>query len=330
MYLRLGWVVGNAGLFGAIAIILIAKSVTLSTTLAMSSMASNIKVGAGGAYTFISRSLGLEAGGSIGIPLYIAQTLSAALYIVGFTEGWAWVFPEHDALVVALTAWIILTITSLVSTSLAIRLQYVIMAVIILSLISFFLSPVRPNIGPFPHVGSFESASFWEAFAVFFPAVTGIMAGIALSGELKNPRRSIMVGTMSAVLVTMAIYLVLAYFFTKVATVEELRLNPFIMADRALFGPVVFAGVMGATLSSAIGSIIGAPRVLQALAQENTVPLSNYFSVRSKTNEPRRAIAFTGIIIGTALVLGDLNSLAALITMFFSRYLRHDQSGRFY
>ena len=85
MYLRLGWVVGNAGLLGAVIIILLAKSVTICTGLSMSSITTNIKIGAGGAYSIISKSLGLEAGGSVGIPFYISQTLAAALYIVGFT-----------------------------------------------------------------------------------------------------------------------------------------------------------------------------------------------------------------------------------------------------
>jgi len=95
MYLRLGWVVGNAGFLGAVAIIVLAKLITISTALSMSSITTNIKIGAGGAYSIISKSLGLEAGGSIGIPFYISQTLSAALYIVGFTEGWLRIFPAH-------------------------------------------------------------------------------------------------------------------------------------------------------------------------------------------------------------------------------------------
>ena len=95
MYLRLGWVVGNAGLIGAIAIILLAKVITIATGLSMSSITTNIKIGAGGAYSIIAKSLGLEAGGSIGIPFYISQSLSAALYIAGFTEGWLMIFPAQ-------------------------------------------------------------------------------------------------------------------------------------------------------------------------------------------------------------------------------------------
>ena len=79
MYLRLGWVVGNAGFGGALVIILLAKLVTVTTGLAIASMASNIKIGPGGSYAIISRSLGLEIGGAVGIPLYLSQALVVML-----------------------------------------------------------------------------------------------------------------------------------------------------------------------------------------------------------------------------------------------------------
>ncbi|RMF59396.1 MAG: Na-K-Cl cotransporter, partial [Calditrichaeota bacterium] len=143
MYLRLGWVVGNAGFLGAVSIILLAKSVTICTGLSMSSITTNIRIGAGGAYSIISKSLGLEAGGSIGIPLYIAQTLSAALYIIGFTEGWLRIFPHHTPLLISSIAWMSLLTVSYISAQFAIRIQYVIMTVIGLSLVSFFLTPAE-------------------------------------------------------------------------------------------------------------------------------------------------------------------------------------------
>ncbi len=112
MFLRLGWVVGNAGLLGAVAIILMAKVITLCTGMSMSSITTNIKIGAGGPYSIISKSLGLEAGGSIGIPFYVSQSLSAALYIIGFTEGWLMIFPGHSPLAVSLiTAGVLFVIS---------------------------------------------------------------------------------------------------------------------------------------------------------------------------------------------------------------------------
>ena len=141
MYLRLGWVVGNAGFGGAVVIILLAKLITICTGLAMSSITTNIKIGAGGAYSIIAKSLGLEAGGSVGIPFYISQTLSAALYIVGFAEGWIFIFPSHDPIIVSIAAWVLLLGISYVSAVFAIRIQYIILGIIALSILSFIFTP---------------------------------------------------------------------------------------------------------------------------------------------------------------------------------------------
>ncbi|MCF8356893.1 MAG: hypothetical protein K9H48_20810 [Melioribacteraceae bacterium] len=257
MYLRLGWVVGNAGLLGALLIIVLAKIITIATGLSMSSITTNIKIGAGGAYSIISKSLGLKAGGSVGIPFYISQTLSAALYIAGFTEGWLQIFPSHDYLIVAVSVWVLLLAISYVSAIFAIRIQYIILAIIAVSIISFVLSPERINEQP-QLIGNFEDANFWAVFAIFFPAVTGIMAGANLSGDLKNPRKAIPVGTLSAILVTMLIYIGLAYFVSVTATPEELRSNQMIMVDKAWIKELVLMGILAATFSSALGSMVGA------------------------------------------------------------------------
>ena len=139
MYLRFGWVVGNAGFLGAVLIIVLAKSITLCTALSMSSITTNIRIGSGGAYSIITKSLGIEAGGSIGIPFYISQTLSAAFYIIGFTEAWLLIFPEQPRLIVASASWLLILIITYISARLAIRVQFIIMAIIGASLISFFL-----------------------------------------------------------------------------------------------------------------------------------------------------------------------------------------------
>lgn len=316
MYLRLGWVVGNAGLVGAIAIILLAKSITLCTGLSMSSITTNIRIGAGGAYSIISKSLGLEAGGSIGIPFYVSQMLSTALYIIGFAEGWLRIFPNHEKIYVLIGAWLVTLTISYVSAQFAIKVQYIILVILAFSIISFVLTPAAPREN-IELIGSFENAGFWQVYAIFFPAVTGIMAGANLSGDLKDPRRSIPVGSLSGIAITLVIYIGLAvacaYFFSP----EELRNNQMVMVDNAFWGPAVLAGILAATFSSALGSILGAPRILQALAEQKTVPLHKFFSVKSKNGEPRNAIVVTGILVLAALLLGDLDALAILITMFF-------------
>lgn len=315
MYLRLGWVVGNAGFLGAVAIIVLAKSITLCTALSMSAMTTNIRIGAGGAFSIISRSLGLEAGASIGIPLYIAQTLSSALYIIGFTEAWKSIFPSHPYLAIALSAWFVLMFISAFSAHLAVKVQYIIMTLIGLSLISFFASPASPT--DVMMIGEFQDANFWQVFAIFFPAVTGIMAGANMSGDLKSPKKAIPLGTLSAIGVTFVIYIIIAYVATLIASSSELRSNQMIMVDKAFWGPAVLAGIIGATLSSALGSMVGAPRILQALSTYKTVPFHKIFARKSKRNEPLNASLLSGAIILIALLAGNLNILAGLITMFF-------------
>ncbi len=315
MYLRLGWVVGNAGFVGTIAIILLAKSITICTGLSISSMTTNIQIGPGGAYSIISKSLGLEAGGSVGIPLYIAQTLSAALYIIGFSEGWIRIFPQHPVWLVLVATWLLLLAIIFISASFAIRIQYLVMTLVAVSIVAFLATPSEP-VDTMVFMGSFEDADFWHVFAIFFPAVTGIMAGANMSGDLRNPRRAIPLGTMSSIFVTMAVYIAMAYVAARIGTPDELRGNQMFMVDHALWGPAVLAGILGATFSSALGSMLGAPRLLQAVAEHKIVPFHTLLATKSAQNEPRNATLFTGVVIGLALVT-DLDTLASLITMFF-------------
>jgi solute carrier family 12 sodium/potassium/chloride transporter 2 len=316
MYLRLGWVVGNTGFFGTLAIILLAKAVTICTGLSMSSITTNIKIGPGGAYSIISKSLGLEAGGSVGIPFYISQTLSASLYIIGFTDGWIRAFPSHPPVLVSILAWMLLLGISYTGAHFAIKIQYGIMAIIGLSLLSVFLTPNEPN-PKLALLGSFEDGGFWATFAIFFPAVTGIMAGANMSGELKNPRRSIPLGTLSGIAVTMIIYISLAYVCARFIPQSELRASYTSMVDNALWPFLVICGILAATFSSALASLVGAPRILLALAEQKTIPLWKFFRVKTADNEPRNAIVVTGAIILISVLTLDLNALASLITMFF-------------
>ena len=326
MYLRQGWVVGNAGLLGAWLIILLAVAITAFTGLSMSSITTNIRIGAGGAFSIISQSLGLEVGGSIGIPLYLAQALAVALYIFGFRVGWLMLFPQHPAIVVDGVVFAALFSIAFISANLAFRIQYLILAIVVGSLISIFATvftgalQVEPTWwGSFPGspANGFSGTNFWQVFAVFFPAVTGIMAGANMSGELKNPRRSIPLGTMSAIGLSTIIYLALAFWLARVATATELVSDYAVMIEKALWSPIVLAGLLGATFSSGLASLVGAPRVLQALAKHDIVPSSGALAKLGANGEPRNAMWFTGLIVLAALLLRDLNAIAPLITMFF-------------
>lgn len=304
----------------------VACSITTLTGLAISSITTNIRIGAGGAFSIISQSLGLEAGGSLGIPLYLCQALAVAMYIFGFREGWKYIFPAHPAFLADLSAFFLLFLIAAASARLAFRVQYVIMAVIAISLLSVLVAGLQGSMkypirwwGAFPGSpeNGFSGIRFWGVFAVFFPAVTGIMSGLNMSGELKNPRRSIPIGGMSAIAVSSVIYLALAYWLARSATTEELVRNYNVLIERAAWRPAVVAGLVGATFSSALSSLVGAPRILYALGEHHILPGSEWLARRTKSGEPRNAMLITGAIVLSALLIRDLNVIAPLITMFF-------------
>ena len=199
MYLRFGWVVGNVGLVGTLVIVTLATSITFLTALSIAAIATDQRVRAGGAYYMISRSMGIETGGAVGIPLYLAQALSIALYTIGFAESVALRFPGIDQKLLGMGTTITVAVLALVSAQAAIRAQYVIMAAIGLSLAALIFGSDAAPVAADLAAASIPRAGFWTVFAVFFPAVTGIMAGVNLSGDLKDPNRSIPRGTFAAV-----------------------------------------------------------------------------------------------------------------------------------
>ena len=320
MYLRFGWVVGNVGLLGTLLIVTLSTGITFLTSLSVSAIATDRIVKGGGAYYMISRSLGIETGGAVGIPLYFAQALSVALYTIGFAESLVDAFGGLNQLYVALITTIAVAVLAITSAEIAIKAQYFIMAAIVLSLVSFaFGHPLETtNIEIF---GATERVSepFWTVFAVFFPAVTGIMAGVSMSGDLREPSRSIPVGTLAAVGTGYLVYMVLPIILAMRADATTLIEQPLVMKEMAAWGPAILLGVWGATLSSAIGSILGAPRVLQALARDGVLPswLSFLGNGNGPNDEPRIGTAVTLGVATATVCIGDLNIIAPVLTMFF-------------
>lgn len=317
MYLRFGWVVGNVGLIGTLLIVTISVSITFLTALSVAAIATDQRVRGGGAYFMISRSLGIEVGGAVGIPLFIALALSVALYTVGFAESLVSVFPSLGFKTTGLVTTIGIAALALISARIAIRVQYFIMFGIALSLLSLFLgSPIEETNIEMWGAADRYSESFWIVFAVFFPAVTGIMAGVNMSGDLKDPGRSIPKGTFAAVGVGYLIYMTLPIILANRADALSLIEDPLIMRRISYWGDAILIGVWGATLSSAVGSILGAPRVLQALAKDRVLP--KWLAKGSgEDDSPRRATIFTLVIALVAVFFGDLNLIAPILTMFF-------------
>jgi amino acid transporter len=164
---------------------------------------------------------------------------------------------------------------------------------------------------------AFSGSSFWIVFAVFFPAATGIMAGANMSGELKDPKKSIPVGTLWAIGVSFVIYMLLAFWIARSATEEELITNYYVIVDKAYIGPLILAGILGATFSSALASIVGSSRILFAMGEHNVLPYSRFLAGQSANGQPRNAMIVTGILIFATMLLRNLNAVAPLVTLFF-------------
>ncbi len=318
LFLRTGWVVGNVGLVGALAVIILANLITLATALSVSSVATNMEVGPGGAYYIISRSLGVEIGAAIGLPLFLAQAFSITLYAYGLAESLQYVWPDLPQMPVAAVTVLLVALLAARGAGVALKLQLPIMAAIVLSILVFFFGVARSmpqSVDLFGRIA--DPAGFWTVFAVFFPAVTGIMAGISLSGDLKNPTRSIPRGTIVAVIVGFVVYIAVAIALALAASPRELVADPliwFTIAGGVAF--LIFPGLWGAIFSSAVGSVLGAPRTLEALVLDRILPVR--FAARiGRIEGPGVPLLITTAIAFAAVGLGGLNAVAPILTMFF-------------
>ncbi len=326
MYLRFGWVVGNVGLPLTLLIVLLASSVTFITALSASALATNMRVGVGGEYYMVAHSLGLELGGAIGIPLYLCRTLSITFYSYGLAESVLAVWPDAlgpapaPQLVAAVTV-VVITAVAGRSAGLALRLQIPIMVAVGVSLIALLAGAVGGGFRAPELTATYRTApeGFWYVFAVFFPAVTGFTAGIGLSGDLKDPRKSIPRGTLLAMGTGTAVYLLIPIILGSSARLAFTDLAAPGVASWAavalLGGWLAFPGMWGAILSSAFGSVLGGPRVLQALAKDGLAP--RFLARVSDTGQPTIATWLTGAIALGAVALGGLNAVAQFVTILF-------------
>ena len=317
LFLRTGWVVGNVGLLPALSIVIVANSITLATALSVSAIATNMHVGAGGAYYIISRSLGLEFGGAIGVPLFLAQAFSVTLYAFGLAESLRLFWPGVPVRAVAGVTVVLVAVIAGKSAEFALRLQIPVLVAIGLALLSLLLGVVgRAGESVQLFTVAEQAAPFWVVFAVFFPAVTGLMAGVSLSGDLRDPKRAIPRGTIAAVLAGFVVYLAVPIALAVAADPLDLVNDSLIWFSIAAVPMLVLPGLLGAILSSAVGSMLGAPRTLEALAVDRVVPhvlTWRPFGVKGPS------IAYVGSagLALAAVLLGGLNAVAPVLTMFF-------------
>jgi len=329
MYMRLGWVVGEAGLYAALAIIILSHVISITTGLSISSIATDKKIKSGGIYYLLSRSLGFPMGGAIGITLFVGTALSIALYIIGFSESFLGIQAISDFLglhqdinsyrILGSGILLLLVILAFISTSLALRSQFFILGAIALSLVSILVgvftksdySATITATSAFP-----EHVPLITVFAIFFPAVTGFTAGVAMSGDLKDPKKSIPKGTLWSIATGLVVYVGLAILFAALIDRNLLVSDNNFLMKVAWSAPLVIAGIWGATLSSALGGILGAPRIIQAVAMDKIVP-KFLAKGTGESNEPRNALIFTFFLAGIGILIGELDAIAEIVSMFY-------------
>jgi amino acid transporter len=339
LFLRFGYAVGNVGLFGALLIVLLGHAVTIPTAMSIAEIATNQKVEGGGEYFIISRSFGLVMGSSIGIALYFSQAISVAFYIIAFAEAFnglfdflqglelhpvlMWLFSKKQLISIpALGLLMIIVLTK--GADLGVKALYIVVATLTFSLIAFFAGGTE--YGATTDISFFDGAneiSFFTVFAIIFPAFTGMTAGVGLSGDLKEPGKSLPMGTLAGTLLGMVVYVFICFKLAMSATTEELLdTNTLVMTKIAWQGWwVIPLGLAAATISSALGSIMVAPRTLQAIGQDRLIPsklFNNWVSKgRGKSQEPFNATVLTIIIAFVFVMIGGVDFVAKIISMFF-------------
>ncbi len=335
LFLRFGFAVGTLGFFGAFFIIILGHLITIPTALAISEIATNTRVEGGGEYFIISRSFGLKIGSTIGITLFLSQAISIAFYIIAFTEAfepffnwWASHFgfslPRQAISVPALTLLALSIMTKGAGSGM--KMLYAVNILLFLALIFFFAGKpieqpeeVTSVISNFRFSGKEE---FFILFAICFPAFTGMTAGVGLSGDLKDPGKSIPLGTMGGTLTGLIVYILVIWKLAVSASPDYLVGDQLIMSRIAILGPIVIPlGLAACTYSSALGSILVAPRTIQALASDKSLPFDrlNHFLAKGKgkNNEPFNATLVSFLIALVFVLIGNIDRVAEIISMFF-------------
>jgi amino acid transporter len=324
LFLRLGYVVGSTGFGRALIIITLANAISVLTSISISAIATNIKVKGGGDYYLISRTLGPEFGGAIGMVLFLAQSVSIAFYCIGFGEAMTVLMPQSiftTSRIIAIFAVSLLFIFAWLGADWATRFQYMVMALLVAALFSFFAGGLaRWEMATLVQnwTSPSEGPKFWVIFAIFFPAVTGFTQGVSMSGELKDPGKSLPLGTFMAVGISILVYFSAAFVFAGVLPNEILMKDYGAMKRVARFSFLIDAGVVAATLSSAMASFLGAPRILQSLAKDRVFPFLLPFSKGSgPADNPRRGVLISAAIALATISMGQLNLIARVVSMFF-------------
>jgi len=393
LFLRLTWVMGQCGIVQGLLVMTFCNVVTTITAISMSAVSTNGQIKGGGVYFMISRALGPEFGGAIGLMFTLANSIAVSMYIIGFAEslldmcqdyvpGWEGIvddepkkFRTNDVRIIGSATLVLILVLAIVGMEWVTRVQKALLVLLLFSQVDFVIGTFLPRSQEVYAKGftgwSIETAksnldahyeegqSFFSVFAVFFPAVTGIVAGANLSGDLKDPAVAIPKGTLSAIATTYVTYIIygtmvsFTYLTAASGNVTEYEMwtnsslddsdrtlpsyldcsaasregekceygtlyDQQTMAVISVTGYLIYGGCFAATISSAIASLVGAPRVLQALAKDKLYPKIEFFaSGWGANNDPIRGYVLVFVVALACVLVAELNLVSSLLSNFF-------------
>lgn len=366
LFLRTSWIVGQGGMIEACLVIVFSTLITTITALSTSAIATNGEVKGGGTYYMLSRSLGPEYGGAIGLVFAFANMVGVAMNLVGFCESLQDLLNVfgvkivdgglNDTRIIGIAAAVLCIVICLVGMEWEQKAQIlfflILMAAIMDVIVGSFMPPdiqkqsegitgwsvttASKNV-----FSDYRGETFFSLFSVYFPSVTGILSGANISGELKDPQKSIPKGTITAIAITSSSY----FFFAIMSGFCIVRDASGVYNDTEIMpcGPgfnltceyglenrnqmlelvsawrwLIYAGNFAATLSSALACLVGAPRVFQALCRDKIYPYIYWFGKGyGKSDDPLRCYALTFVIAVGFILIADLNSIAPIMSNFF-------------
>lgn len=323
LFRRLGYVVGEAGVLQALLVLALANAISVVTSTSLAAIATNIRVKGGGDYYLISRSLGADVGGALGVVLFLAQAVSVAFYCMGLAEAVALLAPDAAVppAAIAIATTLVLFVFAWLGADWATRLQFAIMIALVLGIGSLFVGAAG-RVSMETLVANWNATGgtlpFWTLFALFFPAVTGFTQGVSMSGDLRDPGASIPRGTFWAVGASLVVYVAATLAFAASLPADELTADYDAFHRVAWSGTLASIGLVAATVSSAMASFLGAPRILQAVAADRALPAVERFARgHGPANNPRAAVLLTLAIALAVECVGGIDAIAPIVSMFF-------------
>uniref|UniRef100_A0A0R3S2F0 Solute carrier family 12 member 9 n=1 Tax=Elaeophora elaphi TaxID=1147741 RepID=A0A0R3S2F0_9BILA len=347
VFLRMGWIVGVGGIVNAVILLIICTSLALISVFSAIGICERCQIQSGGIYFLVSHILGGQIGGAVGLMYAFGQSVATALVVIGFGESVARFFGIENSSIhkfIATAALLALTGINMIGVRWVIRLQLILLAFLMLAVVDFYIGAlfkidVEHGVGQFS-VARFDAnmnpmydgvncsqlgfdvqqihQNFFTVFGVFFANFLGVLAGVNMSDDLRNPRLSIPVGELSAIAVSSMIILSFILLLGSLVNRANLICDTLIAEKVSFTGFLYLTGLYVSSLSSTVGTLLGTPRVIQSIASEGIIPLLNPLAVGHGANKsPLRASLLMMLIAIIFVLLDDLNQLAILSTMPF-------------